>query len=173
MTTSTPESTHLHEADRLTPTDLGLLLLRVIPFGMLTVHGAQKLFGAFGGKGLAGTESGFAQMGYEPARLFALLGGGAEFAGGVLLLIGLFTPLATAMVLGVMINAIAAVAGKGLEASGYAIVLAVIAAALAITGPGRYSLDHGRPWHRTGLTVATASIGLAVVAAGLALLAKG
>lgn len=172
MTTSKSESTSLNGTDPLTTIDLGLLLLRVIPFGLLTVHGAQKLFGAFGGQGLAGTESAFAQMGYEPASLFALLCGGAELAGGVLLLLGLFTPLAAAMALGVMINAIAAIVGKGLEASGYPIVLAVIAAALAITGPGRYSLDHGRPWHRTGLGIAAASIGLAAVAAGLALVAK-
>lgn len=154
------------------PVDLGLLLLRVVPFGLLTVHGAQKLFGAFGGKGFEGTESAFAQMGYEPAWFFALLGGGSEFAGGLLLLLGLFTPLGAAMSLGVMINAVAAVAAKGLESSGYAILLAIIATALAITGPGRFALNAGRPWHRPGLAVSATSIGLAVVTAGAALLMK-
>ncbi|MDA3623992.1 DoxX family protein [Saccharopolyspora sp. WRP15-2] len=153
--------------------DTALLLLRVVPFGLLTVHGAQKLFGVWGGKGLSGTASGFAAMGYEPAWFFALLGGGAEFVGGILLFLGLFTPLGAAMSLGVMINAVAAVAAKGLESSGYAIVLAVIAAALAISGPGRFSLDAGRPWHRTGPVVAAVSIAVAVATSAATLLVKG
>ncbi|WP_037064485.1 DoxX family protein [Pseudonocardia acaciae] len=153
--------------------DAGLLLLRVVPFGILTVHGAQKLFGVFGGKGLEGTAAGFSRMGYEPALFFAVLGGGAEFAGGLLLLLGLFTPLAAAMALGVMINAAAAVVGKGLDAAGHPIVLGVLAAVLAITGPGRYALDQGRPWNRTTRAVALASIGVGVLSAVAALLAKG
>lgn len=172
MTTTTATDTRTAEHNT-TAVDVGLLLLRVIPFGLLTVHGAQKLFGVFGGKGLAATAAGFARMGYEPAGLFALLGGGAEFAGGLLLLLGLCTPLGAAMALGVMINAVAAVLDKGLESAGYAILLAVLAAALAITGPGRFALDAGRPWQRTGFTVSAASIGLAVVTAVAVLLAKG
>lgn len=155
-----------------TGVDAGLLLLRVVPFTMLAVHGSQKLFGAFGGKGLEGTAAGFARMGYEPALFFAVLAGGAEFVGGLLLVFGLLTPLGAAMALGVMINAAVSVAGKGLEPTGHAIVLGVVAAALAITGPGRYALDAGRPWHRTGFATAGASIGLALLTALAALLSK-
>jgi putative oxidoreductase len=173
--TAAPNTTGRLVADvgRRTTTDAGLLLLRVIPFGLLAVHGAQKLFGAFGGRGLEGTAAGFALMGYEPALFFAVLGGGCELVGGLLLVLGLFTPLGAAMALGVMINAAASVAGKGLKPAEHAIVLAVLAAALAMTGPGRYALDDGRPWHRTGYPVAAASIGLALLTALAALLSKG
>lgn len=152
--------------------DLGLLLLRLIPFAVLTIFGAQKLFGAFGGGGLAGTEASFAQMGYQPAWFFALLGGGSELVGGLLLMAGLFTPLGTAMALGVMINAIVAVSSKPLDTLGFPIVLGAVALAVAFTGPGRYSLDAGRPWQRSGLVWGAASVGVAVVTAALSLLAK-
>lgn len=150
--------------------DLGLLLLRIVPFGVLTVFGAQKLFGFFGGGGLAGTEAAFAQMGYQPALFFAVLGGASELLGGLLLVLGLLTPLGAAMSMGVMINAIAAVSAKSLDVLGFPIVLGAVALALAFTGPGRYSLDAGRPWQRTGLVWGGASTGLAVVTSGAALL---
>ncbi|WP_037357381.1 DoxX family protein [Amycolatopsis orientalis] len=146
-------------------TDVGLLLVRIVPFGVLAVFGAQKLFGAFGGGGLAATEASFAQMGYHPALPFALLGGTCEFVGGLLVMSGLLMPLATAMVMGVMINAFAAVADKPLENSGLAIVLFMSAAALAFAGPGRFALDAGRPWQRVGIRWGAASLTLAVVTA--------
>lgn len=107
MPTVAPNTTGRLAADvgRRTTVDAGLLLPRVIPFGLLAVHGAQKLFGAFGGRGLEGTAAGLALMGYEPALFFAVLGGGCELAGGLLLVLGLFAPLGAAMALGVMINA--------------------------------------------------------------------
>ncbi|MGW4400348.1 DoxX family protein [Amycolatopsis nivea] len=150
--------------------DLGLLLVRIVPFGVLAVFGAQKLFGAFGGGGLSATEATFAQMGYHPALFFALLGGACEFAGGLLLMFGLLTPLAAAMVMGTMINAFAAVADKPLENSALAIVLLVLAAGLAFAGPGRFSLDAGRPWQRTGFVWGGASVALALVTAVASLL---
>lgn len=175
MPTATSNTTGQMTSDTggRTGVDVGLLLVRVVPFAMLAMHGAQKLFGVFGGKGLEGTATGFARMGYEPALFFAVLGGGAEFVGGLLLVLGLLTPLGAAMALGVMINAAALEAGKGLGDAGHPIVLGVLAAALAITGPGRYALDAGRPWHRTGFTVAAASIGLALLTALAVLLSKG
>ncbi len=150
--------------------DVGLLLLRLVPFGLLAAHGAQKLFGWFGGPGLAGTTEMFRQMEYEPAGFFALLGGASELTAGVLLMLGLCTPLAAAIAFGVMLNALVAVSGEGLNVMGYPIVLGMIAVALAVTGPGRYSIDNGRPWSRTGPAWAAASIGLGVVAAALSLL---
>lgn len=152
--------------------DIGLLLLRVVPFGLLVVQGSRKLFGAFGGSGLSATAESFGQMGYQPATFFAVLGGGSEFVGGLLLLFGLLTPLGSAMALGVMINAVIAVSDKGLDTVSSPIVLGIVAATLAFTGPGRYSLDAGRPWQRTGLFWAGASIALAVVTAVASLLAK-
>jgi putative oxidoreductase len=155
-----------------TGVDTGLLLLRVAAFGMLTIRGAQKLFGVFGGKGLEETAAGFGRLGYEPALFFAVLGGGSEFVGGLLLTLGLFTPLAAAMALGVMVNAVAVAAGKGLDHAGYPILLAVLAASLAITGPGRYALDQGRRWNRTGYAIASASIGIGLLTAIAVLLAR-
>ena len=153
--------------------DAGLLVLRLAGFGLLTFHGAQKLFGVFGGPGLSGTTQMFQQMGYEPAGFFALAGGASELVGGLLLVLGFLTPLGAAMSLGVMINAVVAVASNGLIMAGYPIMLATAAVVLAITGPGRYSLDHNQPWQRAGLPWTAVTIGLAVVTAALSLLAKG
>jgi putative oxidoreductase len=172
MSTATPETiehrTFSHASS--SALDLGLLLLRIIPFGVLTIFGAQKLFGAFGGSGLAGTEASFAQMGYHPALFFAILGGASEFLGGILLILGLLTPLGAAMAMGVMINAIVAVSSKPLDTLGFPIVLGAVALALAFTGPGRYSLDADRRWQRTGLVWGGASLGLAAATAGASLL---
>ncbi|NKQ56062.1 DoxX family protein [Amycolatopsis sp. K13G38] len=168
-TTVSAETTATTTAYRTPQVDLALLLVRIVPFGVLAVFGAQKLFGAFGGGGLTATEASFAQMGYHPPLFFALLGGGCEFAGGLLLLFGALTPLAAAMVMGVMINAFAAVADKPLETAALPVILLVIAAALAFSGPGRFSLDAGRPWQRTGFTWGGVSVALAVVTAGASL----
>lgn len=171
MSTLSAETTAPVARSAQSHVDLGLLLVRIIPFGVLAIFGAQKLFGAFGGGGLSATEASFGQMGYHPPLFFALLGGTCEFAGGLLLMLGLLTPLAAAMVMGTMINAFAAVADKPLENSALSIVLLVIAACLAFAGPGRFSLDAGRPWQRTGFTWGGASVALAVVTAVASLLA--
>lgn len=170
MSTTAPTTTAAAPDTRV-DLDLGLLLVRVVPFAVLMIFGAQKLFGAFGGGGLSETAASFAQMGYSPALFFAVLGGCSELFGGLLLMLGLLTPLGSAMVLGVMINAFAAVASKPLSTSGFSIVLGVLAVALAFTGPGRYSLDAGRPWQRSGLKWGGLSIALAVVTAVGSLLA--
>lgn len=126
--------------------DLGLLLLRLLVGLTLAAHGAQKVFGMFGGGGLEGTGRWLESIGFRPGRRAALLAGGSEIAGGLLLTIGLLTPLAAAMVIGVM--AVAGVAGHGgkgffLTRGGweYCLVLAGIAGVLAFTGPGGWSLD--------------------------------
>ncbi|MGH3821598.1 MAG: DoxX family protein [Pseudonocardiaceae bacterium] len=135
--------------------DIALLLIRAVVGVVFIAHGAQKLFGAFGGPGLAGTAESWAGLGLQPANVFALIGGIAEFGGGLLMLAGLLTPVAALTIVGVMIGAIALVTGaKGFfiqnEGYEYNLVLIVLAVAVAIAGPGRLSLDHGLglPWAR-------------------------
>lgn len=126
--------------------DIALLLLRVVVGVVFIAHGAQKLFGAFDGPGIDAVAGSMAGLGMEPGMLFAVLAGVTEFGGGLLLLAGLLTPLAGVAVSGVMVVAIATVTGQnGFIAMGgyeYNLVLIAAALALAIAGPGRFSLDH-------------------------------
>jgi putative oxidoreductase len=151
--------------------DIGLALLRIAVGLIIAAHGAQKLFGLFGGGGLEGTTAYFEKLGYAPAALFAPVAAVSEFAGGLLLALGLFTPLAAAMVLGVMTNAVAADWSEGLlRGYEYPLILAILGVMFACTGPGRYSLDEGRSWNRHGPRWAAASIALGLVAAIASLL---
>ena len=122
------------------------LALRV-PLGIIfAAHGAQKLFGWFGGYGLEGTGQWMASIGLEPGVLMAALSGSAEFFGGVFLLLGLLTR-PTALVLAVtMLVAIFSVHishGLFMSNNGYEFALALLAGAvsLLISGGGRVSLD--------------------------------
>lgn len=146
-------------------TDIGLLAVRVGFGGLLAVHGAQKLFGWFDGPGLSATQAGFEAMGYNPGKIFGTLAGLTELGGGLLLLLGLATPLAAAIALGTMLNAVNAMWGTGLVGYEPALVFAIATAALAFTGPGRFSLDAGRPWQRHGLVWGAGAVALAVAAA--------
>ena len=127
--------------------DEGLLLLRVFVGVTFSLHGAQKLFGWFGGGGLKGTARWFASLGFGDGRSAAVMAGAGEVLGGLGLAAGLLTPLSAAAVAGTMTTAALVnndAAGfwsvaKGWELNGY---LIAVAAALAVTGPGRYSLDH-------------------------------
>lgn len=129
-----------------TPATLGSLMLR-IPLGIIfAAHGAQKLFGAFGGYGLEGTGQWMASIGLTPGYLMALLAGSAEFLGGIALLVGLLTRPAALLLAFTMAVAILAVhVGNGLFMSnnGYEFGLALLAGSLAlgIQGGGRWSLD--------------------------------
>src|SRR3979411_353419 len=123
---------------------LGLLILRLVIGLTLAAHGAQKLFGWFGGGGIAGTAPFLEQLGFRPARLHAALAGIAETAGGLLLAAGLLTPLAAAALIGVMVGAAWSVhwqKGFFLQGGGfeYTLVLAAGALAIAFTGPGAIS----------------------------------
>src|ERR1700730_16258910 len=85
--------------------DAGLIIARLV-FGLLmAAHGAQKLFGWFGGHGLAGTAGFFDALGFRPGRVFASTASLAEFAGGLLIALGLFGPVGPALMLAVMIVA--------------------------------------------------------------------
>ncbi|MGD0484554.1 MAG: DoxX family protein [Gemmatimonadales bacterium] len=124
----------------------GLLVARVVLGLLMAAHGAQKLFGWFGGHGLAGTGGFFEQLGFRPGRLFAAMAAGTEFGSGLLVALGLLGPVGSALMLSVMIVAAVSVHGKnGLFAAANGIEMpllyAVGAVALALTGPGLFSLD--------------------------------
>jgi len=134
--------------NRLLHTDNSLAALALrLPAGIIfTAHGAQKLFGAFGGYGLEGTGQWMASIGLAPGYLMALGAGSAEFFGGLALLAGLLVRPAALVLAFTMLVAIFAVhAGNGLFMSnnGYEFGLALLAisAALSISGGGAFSLD--------------------------------
>ena len=89
--------------------EVGLLVLRLVVGAFFVGHGAQKLFGWFRGHGLAATGAGFEQMGLRPGRTMAAIAGVSEVTGGLLLALGLLTPLAAALLVAVMTLAIAMV----------------------------------------------------------------
>lgn len=126
--------------------DLGLLLLRLGIGGVVAAHGAQKLFGWFGGHGIEGTGRAMESMGYLPGKASATAAGVAEAGGGALLALGLATPAAGAAAAGAMVGAAAVHAPNGFFSQGggyeYPALLALSTAGLAVTGPGRLSLDH-------------------------------
>jgi putative oxidoreductase len=125
---------------------LGLLILRLVVGLTMAAHGAQKLFGWFGGYGLDGTGGFMEQLGFFPGRRSALFAGLSEFGGGVLLALGLATPLAAALIIGVMSVAVATVhLKKGFfnHNQGYEfnLTLVTVALTLALVGAGSYSVD--------------------------------
>ena len=126
--------------------DFGFLFARVMVGLLMSAHGAQKLFGWFGGYGLKATGQFFGSLGFRPGELFATAAGLAELGGGLLIAVGLFGPAGPAIVIGDMVVAAISVHLKnGLFATKNGIELpllyAVGAVRFALTGPGRYSLD--------------------------------
>ncbi len=126
--------------------DLGLLILRASVGTFVAGHGAQKLFGAFGGPGLEGTKGMVESLGLQPKEPWALLAGLSEFGGGVLTALGLGGPLGPVLVMsGMTTAAIRGHWGKPIWATAGGAELPVtniaVGTALALAGPGRYSLD--------------------------------
>jgi putative oxidoreductase len=126
--------------------DLALFVLRIVVGGLFAAHGAQKLFGALGGHGIAGTGQFFESLGLRPGPRHARLAGLGEFGGGLLLVLGLLTPIGAAAIIGVMTVAVLTVHGpKGWQNTEggyeYNAVLAAVAFALAAAGPGAWSID--------------------------------
>ena len=124
----------------------GLTILRVIVGIAFIAHGSQKLFGAFGGYGLEGTAQYMESLGLTPGYLMALLSGGAEFFGGLGLLVGLLARPAAALVTVLLLVAIFTVhIGNGffMANDGFEYALALLGGALAvlIEGAGKLSLD--------------------------------
>jgi putative oxidoreductase len=134
--------------DRVLATDMGLgpVALR-FPVGLIfAAHGAQKLFGWFGGYGLEGTGQYFGSIGLNPGHLMALLAGAVELFGGLALAIGLRVRPAAATLAFAMLIAIFAVhfdKGLFLDQGGYEYALALFATSMSLlfSGGGRYSVD--------------------------------
>ena len=127
-------------------TAIGLVVLRLGIGLIIAAHGAQKLFGWWGGPGMTKWAQSVQRLRIRPARPWAWVAALSEFGGGLLLAIGLLSPLGSLAIIGAMLVAIATVhLRKGFWTSkgGYEFNLSLIAgaAALAFTGPGSYSLD--------------------------------
>jgi putative oxidoreductase len=130
----------------------GILFLRVVVGSLLFAHGAQKLFGWFGGPGLRRTAGYFGSLGFRRQHAFPLAGlAGLSEAAGVLFAVGFLTPFAALAIATVMVVAVGAVHWRnGLWAAngGYEfnLVLWTVAVAVAAGGPGRFSLDAALGW---------------------------
>ena len=156
-------------------TDIGLLLLRLGIGGVVFAHGAQKVFGLWGGTGIAGFATNLEGLGYQQATTLSWLTGVTELVAGAFLVLGLLTPLAAAAVLAIMINAVLLKLGngffvtgpKGSDAIEFSAVLGLGAACLVLTGPGRIALDNGRAWHRRPASWGVLALVIGVAAAVL------
>jgi putative oxidoreductase len=162
----------MHDAQMLST---GLLAARLVLGPLMAAHGAQKLFGWFGGPGLRGTAAGMEHLGFRPGLPFALAAGTTEFAAGLLMALGLLGPVGPALTVSVMlVAAVSAHLRNGLWAQngGYemALLYGAVAFALALTGPGAWSADAAlglsSRW-TPGLTWIALAIGLAGGAANL------
>jgi putative oxidoreductase len=155
----------------------GLLVLRVVVGLVFFAHGAQKLFGWWGGPGLQGTRQMLEQIGFRMPGAMAPIVAVSE-ASGLLLAAGFLTPFACLLMTAAMVVAIGSVhwrkgfwnMGEGYE---FNVVLLSAAVALAATGPGRYSVDHALGWddNLSGAIWGLAVLTLAVVGALVVLVA--
>lgn len=126
--------------------DLGLLTMRLVAGGLMAGHGAQKLFGWFGGHGPEGTGGWLESLGLRPGKQWALVAGGSEFGSGVLTALGLGSPLGPVGMLAPMAVAARTVHKDkpiGVTEGGAELpaLYAATGVSLALSGPGRYSLD--------------------------------
>ncbi|WP_025721377.1 MULTISPECIES: DoxX family protein [unclassified Paenibacillus] len=124
----------------------GLLLVRLVVGLLLVGHGAQKLFGWFGGYGLKGTGGWMESVGIKPGVFMAVSAGLMELLGGTLFTLGLLTPLAALLITVTMLGAIFKVHGQnGIWATAdgyeYPLVLIAVVIGIALTGAGSYSID--------------------------------
>ena len=147
--------------------EIALLGLRLVIGLTFVAHAALKLFRVSGGGGIQGTADAFDQIGLRPSKFNAWLAALTELAGGLLIALGLLTPIAAAALIAVMTAAVLTVhlrfgffaTNNGYE---YNLVLAVAAFALAGTGPGEWSLDNalGIDWSGTGWALGALGAGV-------------
>ncbi|HEY7635447.1 MAG TPA: DoxX family membrane protein [Gemmatimonadales bacterium] len=155
------------------------MLARLILGLSIASHGAQKLFGWFGGGGIGGMSGFFEQLGFRPGAFFVFAAGLGEFGGGLLTALGLLGPIGPALVIMVMIVAMIAVhwsngffnEAKGIELP---LIYSAGAAGLAFGGRGAFSFDAAlgltNLWAPSGTSLA---IGIGVLFALLSLVARG
>jgi putative oxidoreductase len=153
----------------------GILLLRVVVGATLFGHGAQKLFGWFGGHGPQGTAGFFGSLGFRRPLAMAVMAGLSE-ASGILLALGFLTPLACLAIATVMVVAVGSIHlrnGFWVTNGGYEYNLLIWTSAVAIsmTGPGRFSIDRALGWvdNYTGLWWGVGVAVASLVAAGIVL----
>jgi putative oxidoreductase len=160
-----------------------LLVFRIVLGLLMAAHGSQKLLGWFGGGGIEGTSQWMQHgLGFRQPRLMALMAGGGELFGGLLLALGLLTPLAAFLIITTMVVAVATVhiksgwqnANGGFE---YNALIAIGAALVVGVGPGRYSFDWqmdmvGSPWNGTRAMLVVLAAG-ALAALGTIALFRG
>jgi putative oxidoreductase len=161
---------------------LGLLILRVGLGVVLGAHGLQKLFGWWGGSGVTGFRNSLSDVGYQHADILAYVSAGGEIVAGVLLVLGLFTPIAAAGALAFLINGLLATASAQPQlfsfflphGQEYQVTLIVMAVAVILCGPGRYGLDAGRGWaHRPFIGSFVALLAAIAAAIGVWVLLNG
>jgi putative oxidoreductase len=156
--------------------DLGLLLLRLTVGLTVAAHGAQKLFGWFGGAGLDGARDEMAALGFHPPRRFAAMAGAAQAGGGLLVALGLLTPLGATLIVAVMFVAVATHARHGFfhmrGGFEYAFVLGMGGLTLAFTGPGALSIDRVAGYSPGGAMWGVAVLLVALAGGGMALLSR-
>jgi putative oxidoreductase len=148
MTTANPDARRPIPRSWAWPvnTNKGLLLLRLVVGLLFAGHACQKLFAWFGGDGMGKFIGAIEKLGLQPAPLWAYVEAYAELFGGLLLVLGLLTPLAVAVLIGDMLVATAKVhAPRGLwsQQGGfeYDLVLITVLLAIGLIGPGIYALD--------------------------------
>ncbi|MEE9243585.1 MAG: DoxX family protein [Mycobacterium sp.] len=169
---------HFGELDRRGTQDFGLLLLRVAVGALLISNGLQKMFGWWGGEGLSGFREYLTEVGFRHVDVLSYVGAGGLIAAGVLLILGLFTPIAAAGTLAYLVPAILAQvvdARNDARLSAFltdghqnGLVLLCVVAAIVLIGPGRYGLDADRGWARRPFIGSIAALVLGV-GAGVAI----
>lgn len=158
----------------MTLVDAAVLALRMVVGLTMVAHGYNHIWG---GGGLAGTARWFAALGMRPAKLHAVLSGVGEMVAGAALALGLFTPLAAAFIVGVMVVAAVTAHRKNgffvfKDGYEYVLMIAVVCVVIALLGPGVVSVDRvlGIDTAISGLPGLVLTVGLGVLGA-VALLA--